>query len=161
MAHTHMCMCLCMGRGQRLLSNATFFWSISHLLKQCLYWPWGLLTDWLTSESMGLVLFFLPPHTDITGLYHEAWLLTCVLGCKLKYSLCSKHVNEFLQSGYFLLCVNLSIQHAEAGGSLRSKPAWSTEQLLGQPRKYIKTLPQPHPHTHLPPHTHEGLYSNR
>jgi hypothetical protein len=35
-----------------------------------------------------------------------------------------------------------STQEAEAGGSLRSRPAWSTERVPGQPRLYRETQSQ-------------------
>ena len=37
---------------------------------------------------------------------------------------------------------NLSTCEVEAGGSLSSRPAWSTEHALGQPRLHRETLSQ-------------------
>jgi hypothetical protein len=37
--------------------------------------------------------------------------------------------------------LNLRTREAEAGGSLILKPAWSTEQVLGQPKIHKEHLP--------------------
>jgi hypothetical protein len=37
---------------------------------------------------------------------------------------------------------NITIQEAEAGGSVSSRLAWSTEQVLGQPGLHRETLTQ-------------------
>jgi len=43
-----------------------------------------------------------------------------------------KKKSVMVRSGSGIACLNPSIREAEAGGSLSSKPAWSTERVSGR-----------------------------
>jgi hypothetical protein len=65
------------------------------------------------------------------------WELVAPLQTMASYDLIYKFKNS---QGVVVYAFNPSTQEAEAGQSLTLRPAWSTEQVLGQPRLHREAL---------------------